>query len=147
MSSEAAQRAETAPDRAEREGAVVVYDGDCPFCTRYARLVSLRRAVGPVTLMNAREGGPLVARLAAAGYDLDEGMVLLYGGRIYHGADCMHMLALLSGGGGAANRAFAAVFRHPAAARRLYPVLRAGRNTVLRLLGREKIGPLYTKER
>ena len=123
-----------------REGAVIVYDGDCPFCSRYAALVTLRQAVGPVTLQDARAGGPLVARLTAEGYDLDEGMVLVYGGRIYHGADCMHMLALLSGGGGAANRLFASVFRHPGAARRLYPVLRAGRNTVLRLLGRDKIG-------
>lgn len=142
MSSEAAGRTESGRDAAAGEGAVVVYDGDCPFCSRYAALVTLRRAVGPVTLLDAREGGPLVARLAAEGYDLDEGMVLLYGGRIYHGADCMHMLALLSGGGGAANRAFASLFRHPGAARRLYPLLRAGRNAVLRLLGRDKIGPL-----
>ncbi len=140
MSSEATRRKETGQDAAAREGAVIVYDGDCPFCSRYAGLVTLRRAVGPVTLVDAREGGPLVARLAATGYDLDEGMVLLYGGRIYHGGDCMHMLALLSGGGGAANRLCAALFRHPGAARRLYPVLRAGRNAVLRLLGRDKIG-------
>lgn len=124
----------------ERDGAVIVYDGACPFCTRYARLVTLRQAVGPVTLLDARQGGPLVSRLAAEGYDLDEGMVLLYGGQTYHGGDCLHMLALLSGGGGAANRLWAAVFRRPGTARRLYPVLRAGRNAVLRLLGREKIG-------
>ncbi|MDJ0944220.1 MAG: DCC1-like thiol-disulfide oxidoreductase family protein [Kiloniellales bacterium] len=132
---------ETAARSAElRDGAVVVYDGECPFCTRYAGLVRLREAVGPVTLLDAREGGPLVSRLSAAGYDLDEGMVLLYGGQIYHGGDCMHMLALLSGGGGAVNRLCAAVFRNPGTARRLYPVLRAGRNAVLRLLGRDKIG-------
>ena len=135
-------RQETGLEGAAREGAAIVYDGDCPFCARYARLVRLRRAVGPVTLHDARAGGPLVSRLSAAGYDLDEGMVLLYGGAVYHGADCMHMLALLSGGGGAANRLFAAVFRHPGTARRLYPVLRAGRNAVLRLLGRDKIGAL-----
>lgn len=124
----------------EREGAVIVYDGECPFCTRYARLVNLRQAVGRVTLLDARQGGPLVSRLAAEGYDLDEGMVLLYGGQTYHGADCMHMLALLSGGGGAVNRLCAAMFRHPGTARRFYPVLRAGRNAVLRLLGRGRIG-------
>ena len=129
-----------AQDDTERDGAVIVYDGECPFCTSYARLVTLRQAVGPVTLLDARQGGPLVSRLAAEGYDLDEGMVLFYGGQTYHGGDCLHMLALLSGGGGAANRLWAAVFRRPGTARRLYPVLRAGRNAVLRLLGREKIG-------
>ncbi len=135
MSSSAA-----AQEDLQRDGAVIVYDGECPFCTRYARLVTLRRAVGSVTLLDAREGGPLVSRLAAKGYDLDEGMVLLYGGETYHGSDCMHMLALLSGGGGAVNRLCAAIFRRPGTARRLYPVLRAGRNAVLRLLGRDKIG-------
>lgn len=135
MSSSAA-----AQEDSEREGAVIVYDGECPFCTRYTRLVTLRRSVGRVTLLDARRGGPLVSRLAAEGYDLDEGMVLLYGGQTYHGGDCMHMLALLSGGGGAVNRLCAAVFRDPGTARRLYPVLRAGRNAVLRLLGRGRIG-------
>ena len=130
----------TAQDASGRDGATIVYDGDCPFCARYARLVTLRRAVGAVTLLNARAGGSLVSRLAAEGYDLDEGMVLLYGGETYHGSDCMHMLALLSGGGGAVNRLCAAIFRRPGTARRLYPVLRAGRNAVLRLLGRDKIG-------
>ena len=116
-----------------------MYDGDCPFCSRYVQYLRLREAAGPVRLVNAREGGPLVDELLRAGLDLDEGMVLKLGGRSYHGADCIHALALLSSGSGLFNRINAKVFRSPQLSRLLYPVLRAGRNTVLRLLGRTQI--------
>jgi predicted DCC family thiol-disulfide oxidoreductase YuxK len=128
-----------AGDHDPRGGAWLVYDGDCPFCSRYVQYLRLRQAAGQVRLVNAREGGPLVDELMRAGLDLDEGMVLKLGGRYYHGADCIHALALLSSGSGLFNRINARVFRSPHLARVLYPVLRAGRNTVLRLLGRTKL--------
>ena len=62
-------------------GAWIVYDGDCPFCSRYVQMVRLREAVGPVRLVNAREGGPLVEEARRAGFDLDAGMVLKMGGK------------------------------------------------------------------
>ena len=43
----------------------IVYDGDCPFCSRYVALVRLREAVGQVVLANARDGGPVVDGAAA----------------------------------------------------------------------------------
>jgi predicted DCC family thiol-disulfide oxidoreductase YuxK len=120
--------------------ATIVYDGQCPFCSRYVKLVRLRESLGQVRLVNAREGGPIVEELQRAGVDLDEGMALKLDGRLYHGQDCIHMLALLSTPSSAFNRLNAALFRSPRAARLLYPVLRTGRNTALRLLGRSKIG-------
>ena len=122
-----------------RKGAVIVYDGDCPFCSRYVAMVRLRDSAGPVRLVNAREPDPIVTGLRRAGYDLDEGMILRYGGRTYHGADCITMLAMLSTPVGPVNRVSAAIFRSPTASRLLYPVLRTGRNAVLRLLGRARI--------
>jgi len=119
--------------------ASIVYDGECPFCSRYVELVRLREAIGPVTLINARSGGALVDEVRAAGFDLDGGMVLKLDGRLYHGADCIHMLAMLSTPSGWFNRLNAAVFRSSGVSKLLYPVLRAGRNTVLRLLGRSKL--------
>lgn len=124
---------------ADGRGATLVYDGACPFCTRYAALVRLREAVGPVRLVDARSGDPAVVALKRRGTDLDRGMVLLYGGRSYHGADCLSMLAVLGTPVGAFNRINAAVFRSPVAARLLYPLLRAGRGLALRLLGRPGI--------
>jgi predicted DCC family thiol-disulfide oxidoreductase YuxK len=35
------------------EPALLYYDGDCPFCSRYVRWLRLQRAVGSVHLVNA----------------------------------------------------------------------------------------------
>jgi predicted DCC family thiol-disulfide oxidoreductase YuxK len=117
----------------------IVYDGQCPFCSRYVQLLRLRESLGAVRLIDARQGGPIVEELQRAGVDLDEGMVLKLDDRLYHGHDCIHVLALLSTPSGLFNRINAAVFRSAPTARMLYPVLRVGRNAVLRLLGRGKI--------
>ena len=117
----------------------VVYDGECPFCAAYVRMTRLREAAGKVHLINAREAHPLVSELKAAGYDLDEGMALKMGDAIYHGADVMNQLALMSGGSGLFNRFHHWVFSDAKRSAMLYPTLRAGRNLALRLLGRKKI--------
>jgi predicted DCC family thiol-disulfide oxidoreductase YuxK len=119
----------------------IVYDGQCPFCSRYVQLVRLRESLGRVQLVDARKGGPEVEEVRQAGLDLDEGMVLKLDGRLYHGADCIHMVALLSTPSSWFNRVNAVMFRSRTASRLLYPVLRTGRNTVLRMLGRSKLNP------
>lgn len=126
----------------KRDGAIIVYDGQCPFCSAYVRYARLRDAVGPVQLVDARSGGPVVEEAIRAGLDLDEGMVLKYGGRLYHGADCLNMLSLLSSRSGLFNRLMAVAFARPGVAHIAYPALRAGRNATLGLLGRGQIRDL-----
>jgi predicted DCC family thiol-disulfide oxidoreductase YuxK len=118
---------------------VLVYDGECPVCSSYVRYVRIKESAGQLLLVNGRDGGPWVERVKQAKLDLDEGMVLFYGGRVYHGADCIHMLAMLSSSLGPFNRLNAVVFRSATASKILYPVLRAGRNLLLRLLHRPKL--------
>jgi predicted DCC family thiol-disulfide oxidoreductase YuxK len=118
---------------------VIVYDGGCPVCSTYVRYVRIRESAGPLMLVNARDGGPWVSQVLQAGLRLDEGMVLFYGDRIYHGVDCVHMLSLLSTRSGTFNRINALIFRRPGVARIAYPILRAGRNLLLRILNRPKL--------
>lgn len=120
-------------------GLTVVYDGACPFCTAYVRLVRLREACGPVTLVDARSGHPVVGAIAAAGFDLDSGMVVEMDGNYYHGDRAMHVLSLLTTRSGAFNGAVRWLFRSPRVARLVYPALVAGRNATLRLLGRGRL--------
>jgi predicted DCC family thiol-disulfide oxidoreductase YuxK len=77
-------------------GARLIYDGACIFCDAYVRLLSLREAVGPVELINARSGDPRLRAYESAGYDLNEGMLFEYNGTIYFGADAICVLAVLS---------------------------------------------------
>ncbi len=117
----------------------IYYDGECPFCTRYTALLRLRESVRQVDLVNVREDVASRKVLEAAGYDLDQGMVLDLDGKRYAGADAMHMLSLLSTGSGIFNRIMAAVFSVNWLVQLLYPMLRAGRAVTLFALGRERI--------
>jgi len=122
-----------------RTPAYVVYDGECPFCTSFAKLVRLREAVGPVELVNARDDHPVVRRLERDGYDLDEGMAFVWREEVFHGDAAVQRLALLSSPVGPFNRLNRWIFSDAARTRALYPWLRAGRNAALALLGRRRI--------
>ena len=117
----------------------LVYDGVCPFCSAYVKYVRVKDVVSVLHLVDARQGGPIVEEIQRANLDLDQGMVLKIGGRLHHGADCIHVLACLSSRSTAFNRINSAIFRSPRLSRWLYPGLRTGRNVVLRLLGRPKL--------
>lgn len=114
----------------------IYYDGQCPFCTRYVQLLRLRESAGLVTLHDLRDAPKARARFAALDLDPDNGMVVETGGQLYHGDEAMHVLSMLSTRSGVLNRISAAIFRHKLLARGLYPVLRAGRNATLFLMGR-----------
>ncbi|GGC12367.1 hypothetical protein GCM10011494_33980 [Novosphingobium endophyticum] len=117
----------------------LIYDGECPFCSAYVKLMRLRESVGPVRLIDAREGGPEVLKVQAMGMDLNEGMVFHYCGSHYHGADALNIMALLSGSQSWFNKLNGRLFRSRTVSRMVYPFMRAGRNCVLRLLGRTKL--------
>jgi len=117
----------------------IVYDGACPLCSAYVRMVRLKQALGDVRLVDAREGGPVVEEVMAQGFDLDQGMAMKMGGRFYHGGQVMHMIAMMSSEAGLFNRLHAWAFRSPLRAKVLYPPLRTGRNIALRLLGHKPL--------
>jgi len=125
-----------APD--DIDDAVLVYDGECPFCNAYVRMLRLREHV-VLQLVDARAGGAWVDTIVAAGFDLDEGMVLRIGERYFHGDECIHVLAMLSTSAGALNRMNAAIFKNRTASRLIYPVLRFFRNLTLKIMGRQPL--------
>ena len=117
----------------------LLYDGDCPFCTNYVRMVQLRKAVGPVELLDMRLHPDLVAHFRDRGYDLNEGKLLRLDGHIYWGADCINRLALLSSDSDLFNQVNAAIFRRPCLSAALYPFMTRGRALTLALLGKKKM--------
>ena len=125
-------------DSTETETVYLVYDGECPFCSAYVNYVRVQKSIGTFKLIDAREGGSIVDDIIERGFDLDEGMVLVMNGQYYHGHDCINHLALLSTSSGVFNRINAFIFRSKTVSRLLYPILRFGRNLVLRMLGRKK---------
>lgn len=121
---------------------LLVYDKQCPACDYYCNLVRIRESVGRLVLVDAREGGPVMDEITRSGLDIDQGMVLKIGENMYYGADAIHMLALLGTRSGVFNRLSFWTFRSRRLSRALYPVLRAGRNLLLKMLGKTKINNL-----
>lgn len=120
----------------------LVYDKECPACDQYCRIVRLRRSVGQLQLINARDEHPIMDEITAAGLDIDEGMVVKTGDQIYYGADAIHVLALMSSRSGFFNRFNYWVFRSATFSRVLYPLLRSCRGLLLKLLRVTRINNL-----
>jgi len=110
----------------------IVYDGDCPFCSRYVRLLRLRENFD-VKLIDAR-AHPEDAQ--GYGLNLNEGMIADIDGEVHHGSDAVWMLSMLSSRSDAMNRMFAGLFSSRAVTRILYPFMRLGRRVALFSLGR-----------
>ncbi len=147
---------ETRPDLAAVQ---IFYDGACPFCTAYARLVRLKDTVGGVAIIDVRSGRPEAERLAAGelghlvdartgarfpagapGVDFDAGNAVIHDGWLYQGGDAVHHIARLSSKVGVFNRFNAWMFRHRRMTMAAYPAMRGIRNAILRLLGRSQWG-------
>ena len=121
---------------------LLVYDRQCPACDYYCNLVRIRESAGRLILIDARDGGPVMDEITAAGLDIDQGMVVKAGRTLYYGADAIHVLALMGTRSGLFNRVAYWSFRNRSVARVLYPVLKACRNLLLKILGRTKINNL-----
>ena len=119
----------------------LVYDGDCPFCSAAANVVQVRRAVGDLHILNARDasGQPLMAEIAAAKLDLNQGVVVKFENRLYHGPDAIHLLAMIGSGNDWLNRLNVSLFRNRTTAVLAYPVLKSLRNLALALGGKRPI--------
>jgi predicted DCC family thiol-disulfide oxidoreductase YuxK len=133
----AAHRLHAAPPTSFRrhEHVRVIYDGACPFCDDYARYQRLRDATR-LELVDARAHPEVLLEHAIAPGSLEDGMVVVADGRLYHGADAMHLLSTIATAPGRPwVQAIALVTRSPVLARVIYPALRLGRRIALAFLG------------
>ena len=113
----------------------LVYDGECPLCRNYVRYARISGSVENFTLVNGREPHPIIDEIKQKSLDLNEGIVLKVDDVFYHGDEAMHVLALMSTRSGLFNKINYAVFKNPKTAKFIYPILRCGRNLLLKILG------------
>jgi predicted DCC family thiol-disulfide oxidoreductase YuxK len=115
----------------------LLYDDDCPVCRAYCTRVEMREDAGALELVDARKPGALLAEVTAMGLDIDEGMVVKRGGKIYYGSDAMRVLTGLKKSGWMERSLFGGRLAGP-----VYALGKAVRNIVLRVLRIPKIGNL-----
>lgn len=120
----------------------LVYDKECPACDLYCKLVRIRESIGNLILVDARNPSSFMDEITAAGLDIDQGMVLIVGDRMYYGADAIHTLSIMGTRSGVFNRLAYWCFKSRAASSVVYPVLRSCRNLLLKILRKTKINNL-----
>ena len=105
-------------------------------------MVQIRETVGNLVLIDAREGGPIMEEITERGLDIDQGIVVKVGSELYYGSEAIHVLALMGTNRGFFNQLAYWSFRSKAVSRVFYPVLRACRNLLLKILRKTKINNL-----
>jgi len=126
----------------QREEILLVYDRECPACNAYCQVVRIRESVGDLRIVDARESSEVLDEITAQGLNIDQGMVLKMEGQFYYGADAIHALALIGSRLGTLNRLNYWIFKSKTVSRALYPLLKASRNLLLKILGKTKINNL-----
>ena len=120
----------------------LVYDRQCPACDFYCQRIDIDANAGNLVRVDARDASDVLDEVTSLGLDIDEGMVLKVGDELFYGADAINALALLSSRTGIFNRLMYWAFRSRGLSRFLYPVLKACRNLLLKLLGKTRINNL-----
>ena len=123
----------------KKDEIILVYDQECPFCHNYSQLIRINKDQGKLVMINARDDHPLIKDIKKLGLDLNQGMVVKISEQYYHGTDALNILALLSSRSGLFNKLNYWCFKSKILSTALYPLLRSGRNLVLKLLGKSKI--------
>lgn len=125
------------------EEVVLVYDGECPLCRAGAGNFCVNEAAeGKLLRINKRapEQHPVLDEIKRQQLNLDRGMVLQYGGRLYQGAEALHVMSRIGSGRSWAARASKILFRFRWMAYASYPFLRGARNLLVKIKG---VGPLH----
>ena len=114
----------------------IIYDGECPFCSHYVKLIHLKNTVAHIRIIDARTNPPELELLKEKNLNINQGMAIFLNRQLYFGADCINRLALLSSPIGSFNKLNYYAFKIPQVSHILYPILRVGRNVVIHLLGK-----------
>lgn len=114
----------------------IIYDGECPFCSRFVKLTRLQKRFGDVQLINARDKIAL-AKVPPEflNVSLDDGMLVIHEGVSYYGDEAVHILSVMASRSGAFSRLFLPLFRNRGMSRLIYPILKFGRRVTLKVLG------------
>ena len=125
-----------------KDQVLLIYDQECPVCHSYSKSVRIKESAGELKLINARDKHQVVDEITAMGLDIDQGMILKIGDQLHYGADAINTLALISRESGVFNKINIWIFKSKRISKVVYPVLRAFRALLLKLLGKTKINNL-----
>lgn len=117
----------------------VIYDGECYFCNHTAKFLKIRKNVGQLILIDARQPHELVTEAVKQGIDINEGVIVYYHERFYHGKIAINLLNDLADQSTFSGKLSYWVYRNKLAASIGYPILKLLRKLNLWLQRKPKI--------
>lgn len=124
------------PD-APRKILEIIYDGNCPVCSRLAMKTRLEERY-ELVLTDARNRADLVRRFREQGKDINEGIIVRTESDTYFGAQALIFLDAASSTWGELG-VLRPLFRSRTLASLAYPVLVGMRKLLLFILGRRQL--------
>jgi predicted DCC family thiol-disulfide oxidoreductase YuxK len=117
----------------------VLFDGDCPICSRYVAPARLNEARAKLAILDARQQPKLVTELRQKGIEINDKMVVSIKGSLLVGADAIRFI---NARGSPSSRLCRLLFSKlpPRTIDLLYPFLVRCRRLLLTILGRKLIG-------
>jgi predicted DCC family thiol-disulfide oxidoreductase YuxK len=126
-------------DRVPADTPFLIYDGECPYCRRYADFAKLSRAFPGLELISARENRREVWEAWETGINLNRDMVLHVNGKWFAGEKAILELAVAANRYGFRNGILRRIFGSSRYARRIYELFVNSRLVYLRLTGRKPL--------
>ena len=77
-----------------KRGDFLLYDGECPICSRYVLWTNIRNKNPDIALLDARQQPELVAALRTEGIEINNTMFLQVDGRSFVGAAAMAKISI-----------------------------------------------------
>ena len=122
-----------------KRGDFLLYDGECPICSRYVLWTNIRNKNPDIALLDARQQPELVAALRTEGIEINNTMFLQVDGRRFVGAAAMAKISIYMPQNTLPQRILRSLTSSQLLFQTIYPGLVLGRKLLLALLRRRQI--------
>ena len=112
---------------------LLIFDGGCPFCAHFALASELRSGISNLVIADGRLNHDLRLALAARGYYLANGAILLAGGQILHGSAAIQWICQRMNTSDSLLKLLSTLLARPQRAEMFYPILLLARRLALAL--------------
>ena len=114
-----------------------IYDGECPFCNHFAKLLELKSSIPSLEIIDGRKNLDRLTQLYNQGYDLNNGAILIKDGKIKHGADAINWIcSKIKEPNDSLLKLLRILFRSNKRSKKIFPVLLWGRRITLAIKGK-----------
>jgi len=111
---------------------IFIYDGECPFCNKFAQLLELQAAIPNILIRNGRDQALDLSVFKSKDYDLDEGAILIVNEDILQGATAINYLcSQIENPSDSLLKAISIIFRSTDRVNLLFPLLLWSRRILL----------------